>query len=67
MDITSEIAQSIPLTNVDPASYMTEVTQNQSMFVHESTPAEVSNVIRSLKLKGCHLDEIPTFLVKDVN
>jgi hypothetical protein len=56
----------IPNTNIDPISYL-PVPAPYSMYLVPSTAAEVFSVIKSLPLKGCDSQSIPTIIYKTFN
>lgn len=65
--VADTISQSIPVTNVDPLSYMRSTSFHESFFIHPSSSEEVVGVIGFLKRKGSRLDEISSFIYKHLS
>lgn len=60
--VADEIEREIPVSNMDPLSYLESLYENQYILVMPFTSTEVENVIASLKMRGGLLDEIPSFI-----
>ena len=61
--IADELDRSIPLSNVDPLSFMPQSAPS-SFFVHPTDTTEVLNVVGKLENKSTSLDTIPVFVFK---
>jgi len=62
-NVASDLDINIPITEVEPLQYLGSSNVN-SMFALPSSDAEVKSVIGELKLKGCNIYSIPTFIFK---
>jgi len=61
--VATSLDRDIPIADIEPLYYMDRPNDN-SMFASPSTASEIRSVIERLKIKGCDLFSIPTFIFK---
>ena len=60
-----ELNRAIPDSDIAPSSYLGSPVMS-SFFVAPCTNIEVENLIKISKNKGCSLDQVPVFIIKQV-
>ena len=63
-NIGNQLHKNLPASSIDPRSYLQGDYPN-SMVVHPVSVLDVHSVFKSLKAKGCSIDEFSSEIVKD--
>ena len=63
--VAIDLDRNIPIATISPMHFLSNPIRN-SIFINPTFPNEVENLINNAPLKSCPLNEIPTFIFKQI-